>query len=67
MKTEYTEYGVICKFNALKLKDKVDVLSSAIDLMQQYNGRTKEECIIMAMGFERNSDGKWVIEDDRVD
>ena len=32
--------------------NKVDILWDALDCMQQYNGRTKIECVALAMGVD---------------
>jgi hypothetical protein len=61
---KYNDFGLMHKFSVLKHKDKVEVLSSAIDYMQQFSGRTKVECIAMAMGYERTHDGEWVKADE---
>ena len=35
-----------------KKRDKVNILFEALDFMQQYNGRSKTQCIGLAMGLE---------------
>ena len=37
------------KFKNLTYKKKVEVLFSALDFMQQYNGRNDGDCIVLAM------------------
>jgi hypothetical protein len=43
-------YKLLDTFEKMSNKKKVDVLIDALDLMQQYNGRSKQDCIVMAMG-----------------
>lgn len=38
-------------YNAMTKDKKIAVLYSAIDFMQQYNGRARQHCIFLAMGF----------------
>jgi len=45
-----TDDEMICKFDKLPNHKKVLILFDALDIMQQYNGRTKQDCIILAMG-----------------
>ncbi len=35
-----------------KKRNKVDILFEALDFMQQYNGRSKVQCIALAMDVE---------------
>lgn len=35
-----------------KKRDKVSLLWDALDYMQQYNGRTRWQCVAMAMGYD---------------
>jgi len=46
-----TNFEVMELYNKLSSPKKVEVLRSALDYMQQYNGRTKTDCIIYAMGY----------------
>ena len=39
---------------------KVGILYEALDYMQQYNGRPKNDCIILAMGYENTGDDEWI-------
>ncbi len=49
------------KFYELEDSQKVNVLYAALDEMQTFNGRTKIECIALAMGFTIDFiDGKTV-------
>lgn len=50
---------ILIKFNALKARDKIQILWDAIDVMQQYNGRTKKQCVAIAMGYEETENG-WM-------
>lgn len=54
----YNGDQVLEKFNSLTKDEKINVLDSAIDYMQSYNGRSKLTCIALAMGFE-NTEGGW--------
>ena len=38
--------------------DKVGILYNALDIMQQYNGRSKLDCIAIAMGYEVDYDNE---------
>ncbi len=51
----YTWQDISSKYGKLTRDKKIEVLSSAIDYMQQYNGRTKWTCIAMAMGYKNDS------------
>jgi BioD-like phosphotransacetylase family protein len=51
-KKEFTFQEVLDKYRALRVDDKNVIIDSAIDFMQQYNGRSKTSCIILAMGYE---------------
>ena len=62
MKKKYTKSEILRKFNALSWKDQSNVLYDALDVMQQYNGRSKSQCIVMAMGYD-NDEGEndtWI-------
>jgi len=39
------------KYNSKSKDKKIEILMMAIDNMQSYNGRSKTECIALAMGF----------------
>ncbi len=54
----YTGSDIEDKFDKLTKNEKINVLSGAIDFMQQYNGRSKTLCIAMAMGYS-NSEGSY--------
>jgi hypothetical protein len=41
---------IMVKFHKLSYKGQVAILFSALDYMQQYNGRSISDCIIFAMG-----------------
>jgi hypothetical protein len=53
----YTAEQISKKYHKLSMKSKLHILSTAIDIMQQYNGRSKFLCIAMAMGYE-NKEGE---------
>lgn len=38
------------RFEKMSNKNKVEVLYTAIDYMQEYNGRSISDCIVLAMG-----------------
>jgi len=58
MKTKYyTDVYIFKKYAKLSCKEKCDILFDAIDIMNQYNGRSRFLCIAMAMGFE-NTEGQ---------
>jgi len=48
----YTSQDFVDKYNALKCKEKTKVLYDALDYMQEYNGRSKLDCVILAMGYK---------------
>ena len=43
----------------LPRKNLVHLMSESLDLMQQYNGRTKTYCISEALGCKLTIDGWW--------
>lgn len=55
--THYTSDQISKHYNALTKDKKIEVLYRAIDIMQQYNGRTRFLCIAMAMGYD-NTQGE---------
>jgi hypothetical protein len=55
-KKYFTFNEVLIKYNKLSSSKQVTILWDALDYMQQYNGRTKSECVILAMGFEGEFD-----------
>jgi hypothetical protein len=40
-------------------KNLIHIMVEALDLMEQFNGRTKTYCICEAMGLEEKEDGGW--------
>jgi hypothetical protein len=55
----YTSTEIHKKYLDLSLAKRNEVLYEAIDIMQQYNGRSRFLCIAMAMGFDNDEgDGK---------
>jgi hypothetical protein len=38
------------KFEKMSNKKKVEILYDAIDFMNEYNGRSTSDCIVLAMG-----------------
>jgi hypothetical protein len=53
----YTEEHIRDEFDKLTKDKKISVLYEAIDIMQQYNGRSRFLCIAMAMGY-KNHEGE---------
>jgi hypothetical protein len=53
---------VLEKFSTLTKKKQVDVLFSAIDYMNQYNGRTTNDCIVLAMAKDYETGMKFINE-----
>ena len=51
MKKIFTTEELEIIFDKLPNKNKVVTLLEAMDVMQQYNGRSKTECINIAMGY----------------
>jgi hypothetical protein len=54
MKKYYTYEEISKKFFNLTKNKQIDILYEALDYMQQYNGRTRFECISLAMGYEND-------------
>lgn len=55
MKTKtkcFTADQIRTKFDNMSKDLKIKILYEAIDIMQQYNGRSRFLCIAMAMGYE---------------
>jgi hypothetical protein len=52
----YTSKEICREYENLTYKEKNEILYEAIDIMNQYNGRTRFLCIAMAMGY-RNDEG----------
>ena len=46
------EHEIMNQFDKLTYKKKTGVLFTAIDYMEQYNGRSKVTCIALAMGYD---------------
>lgn len=56
---QFTSQQLWDKFTKLNKVEQYEVMSGALDYMQQYNGRTKQYCIFRAMGYDdREGDGK---------
>jgi predicted metallopeptidase len=53
----YTAEQISSKFEQMTKDEKIKVLYEAIDIMQEYNGRSRFLCIAMAMGYD-NFEGK---------
>lgn len=50
----YTSEEISKQYNKMTKDEKIEVLNSAINYMQQYNGRSKFLCIAMAMGYNNH-------------
>lgn len=59
-----TTSEMLTKFYKLSPAHKIVILTHALDYMQQYNGRSKAQCICLAMGYEESYDSNdtliWV-------
>lgn len=49
--TQTLTYQELCTLFDKK-RNKVDIMMDALDYMQQHNGRTKIDCIALALGYE---------------
>lgn len=54
-----TTRELIDSFNKLSAPKKVTILYGALDYMEQYNGRSKERCLCLAMGYQEADNGCW--------
>jgi hypothetical protein len=54
MNEYYTPVQIFTEFNEMSKDSKMEVLYEAINIMQQYNGRSRFECIAKAMGYENH-------------
>jgi len=59
MNRSYTASEIRDKYQKLTKNDKIGVLHSALDYMQSYNGRSKLNCIALAMGYDTDGDGVY--------
>lgn len=50
MKTKFTRQELLNKYNKLSGKRQALILWEALDYMNQYNGRTRADCVVLAMG-----------------
>lgn len=55
----FTRDEMILKFESLSYRSKTNILWYALDLMQQYNGRSKYECVFMVMNYQEDDNGMW--------
>ncbi len=49
-------YDMVMK---LPKKNIVNLMWEALSYMEQYNGRTRQACILMALGATQLEDGRW--------
>ncbi len=47
----YTSKHIQKEYSELTKDEKIKILYEAIDIMQQYNGRSRFLCIAMALGY----------------
>lgn len=55
--TYFKNEDLLMEFNQLNDKQTVSVLYDALNYMEEYNGRSKFTCIMMAMGYQ-NTEGE---------
>jgi hypothetical protein len=48
----YTPQWIEKEFSKMNRIKKIEILLDALDCMQQYNGRSKMDCVILAMGYD---------------
>jgi hypothetical protein len=48
----FTSAQISKEFKNLTKDKKIEILYEAIDIMQQYNGRSRFTCIALALGYE---------------
>lgn len=53
-KEYFTSAQITKEYNNLSDAKKCEILYEALDYMQQYNGRSKNLCIAMAMGYQNH-------------
>lgn len=54
-----TKNDIIEEFEKFSYKKQVNVLYSALDYMNQYNGRSNTDCIVLAMNYEQIRHHLW--------
>jgi hypothetical protein len=58
VKVRYYSYSELrAMYNKLTCKEKIVILTEALDYMQQANWRSKSDCILLAMGY-KNYEGE---------
>jgi hypothetical protein len=55
----FTEQQLKDKFEKLSKPVKIQILWDALDIMQQFNGRTKLVCVFFAMGYDTQDYNNW--------
>lgn len=50
-KTGIAQNEILAKYNKLACTKQVPILYDALEYMQQYNGRTRADCVCLAMGY----------------
>lgn len=61
-----TRIEIMSDYSSLSMSEKVDVLTSALYYMEQYNGRTRADCIALGMGYEIKN-GVYIINIDETE
>lgn len=55
----YTKGDILDRFDKLPAKKRAEILWVALDYMQGYNGRSRGECVALAMGFDSDDGRVW--------
>ncbi len=50
--TGITQNEILAKYNKLPSTKQVPILYEALNYMQQYNGRSRADCVCLAMGYQ---------------
>lgn len=54
----YSQGDIEAEYGRLTKDEREKILWSALDYMQQYNGRTKIKCVAMALGYDNSEVAK---------
>ena len=57
---------IIEMIEKLPAENIVVLMWEALDIMQSYNGRPKQECILMAAGATHTEDGGWLLDNETL-
>ena len=58
----YNSETLKSKFYKLSRVKQIDILWAALDMMNQYNGRGRWECVFLALGYEYVTEGKYKLQ-----